>query len=132
MLRRVRKEDVQITAEEKPDGLALCLECWKTWMASDDRDLSATRMKLHAPADEREGYDRDVYAEQRAADMRIGEATGAMIEDMKAAYRWAIYKKCGISTLWRFPQLDWMTVAVDAMVELENRLRKNIATATLF
>src|SRR5690349_1274664 len=91
---RVRKEDVQVDRWSKPDGLAYCLDCWKDWMLSDDRDLSASRMKLGAGSEEdqdRAGYESDPYADQRAADMRIGEATGAMIEGLKPAWRWAIY-----------------------------------------
>src|SRR5688572_8549753 len=99
-VRRVRREDVSIHPALKPDGLSICLECWKDWMLSDDRDLSASRMKLGggAPEDEeREGYESDPYLEQRRADMKLGEATGAMIEDLKPCWRWSIYKKCGIS-----------------------------------
>jgi hypothetical protein len=133
-LRRVRKQDVQIQPFHNPDGLAICLECWKTWMLADDRDLSASRMRLHGGAEDedREGYERDVYAEQRIADYRIGEATGAMIEDLKPAWRWAIYKKCGVSTVWNFPSVDFLSCLADAQSELERKLRVNIATATQF
>ena len=39
-LRRVRRDGMRDTAFTKLDGLELCLECWKEWMAGDpDRDL---------------------------------------------------------------------------------------------
>lgn len=135
---RVRKEDVQVDRWVKPDGLSYCLDCWKDWMLSDDRDLSAARMKLHSPAEERDedgnpiGYESDPYGDQRKADMRIGEATGAMIEDMKPAWRWAIYMKCSIATQWKFPSLNFMDVIQAAEEALTEKLRRNIATATLF
>lgn len=135
-LRRVKRQDVQIQSFQKPDGLTVCLECWKSWMLSDDRDLSASRMRLHGGADDDKdrsaGYESDPYEEQRKADMKIGEATGAMIEDMKAAWRWAIYKKMGISTVWNFPSVDFLSCLADAQAELERKLRVNIATATQF
>jgi hypothetical protein len=135
MMRRVRKEEVQRETWTKPDGLVHCLECWKSWMLSDDRDLSASRMRLHA-GDAQDGtsggYDSNPYDEQRKADYKVGEATGAMIEDMKPAWRWALYKKCGITTQWKFPLLDFMVVLIDAQADLEKKLRNNIATATFF
>jgi hypothetical protein len=136
-MRRVRKEEVQIDAWVKPDGLNVCLECWKDWMLSDDRDLSASRMQLRGGAEDdddqaRAGYDSDPYAEQRKADYKIGEATGAMIEGMKPAWRWAIYMKCSVATQWKFPQLDYLTVLAEAETCLTEKLKKNIATAIQF
>lgn len=133
---RVRKEDVQIHPVLKQDGLSICLECWKTWMLSDDRDLSASRMRLdggYADEDrELAAYESDPYEEQRRADMKVGEATGAIIEDLKPCWRWAIYRKCGISTVWNFPLVDFLSCLADAQAELESKLRVHIATATQF
>lgn len=134
---RVKREDVQIQSIHKPDGLAVCLECWKDWMLSDDRDLSASRMKLEGGEDddedhEREGYESDPYGEQRKADMKVGEATGAMIHDLKPVWRWAIHKKMGVSQVWNFPSVDFLCSLADAQAELERKLRANIATATQF
>jgi hypothetical protein len=135
---RVRKSEVQEHPAIKQDGLAICLECWKDWMLGDDRDLSAARMKLHAPADDEDedgipiGYESDPYEEQRKADMRIGEATGAIIEDLKPCWRWAIYKGCGVSTVWRFDSVDFLSCLAEARAELESKLRNHIATATVF
>jgi hypothetical protein len=132
---RVRKDDVQIQPIPKQDGLDVCLECWKLWMGGDDRDLSASRMQLGSGRDGEEmpeGYESNPYDEQRIADMRIGEATGAMIEDLKPVWRWAIYKKCGISTVWNFRSADFLSCLVDGQAELESKLRNHIATATQF
>lgn len=133
-LRRIRKEDVTIPPAIKQDGLSVCLECWKLWMQSDDRDLSASRMKLRGreAGELPEGYESDPYAEQRRADMQIGEATGALIEGLKPAHRWAIYKGCGISSVWNFPSVDFPTCLAAAQAELERKLRGHIATATQF
>lgn len=133
-LRRVRKEDIDLTPPPKQDGLSVCLECWKQWMQSDDRDLSASRMKLHSrDADELpEGYESDPYGDQRRDDMKIGEATGALIEGLKPAHRWAIYKGCGISSVWNFPSVDFPSCLAAAQSELERKLRGHIATATQF
>jgi hypothetical protein len=136
-MRVVKKNEIKTDTFIQPDGLAICLDCWKSWMLTDDRDLSASRMKLHGGADddkdrERRGYESDPYEEQRKADMRVGEATNAMIDSLKPAWRWAIYRKCGITTVWNFPALDWMSVIQQAEAELEQKLRRNIATATQF
>lgn len=133
-MRRVRKEEVQPYLAQKPDGLRYCLDCWKDWMLSDDRDLSAARMKLRSrdENDRESGYESNPFDDQRKADMKIGEATNAMIDDLKPAWRWSLYRMCGITTQWRFPQLDFTLVVVDAENALREKLQKNIDTATLF
>jgi hypothetical protein len=70
--------------------------------------------------------------EQRRADIKIGEATNAMIDDMKPAQAWAIKKSCGITTVWNFPSVNYMATLGSAHAELESKLRRNISTATLF
>jgi len=133
MMRRVQKSVITIDPVIKPDGLAYCLDCWKVWMLSDDRDLSASRMKLHGGQDDDPiGYESNPYDDQRKADAKIGEATNTAIEDMKACWRWAIYKKCSIATVWNFPRMSFMDVLADAEVDLEKKLKINIATATIF
>ncbi len=133
---RVRKEEVQVRQFEKPDGLAICLECWKTWMLTDDRDLSAALMKLGTGAadedGEHAGYESDPYEEQRRADIKIGEATGAMIDSLKSCHQWAIRKKMGISTVWHFRSVDFLSCLEDAQTELESKLRNHVATAMKF
>jgi hypothetical protein len=130
---RVMKSDVYKESFVKPDGLADCLECWKLFMQKDDKDLSASRMKLmSARDDDAQGYERDVYAEQLQADYKIGEAVNTEINNLKAVYAWAIKKKCSITTLWNFPSINFINALADAELELEMKLRKNIVTATKF
>lgn len=140
-MRRVRKEEVTIDTWIKPDGYSRCMDCWKRWMDADDRDLSASRPKYGEGAEEddedggnrpRVAYESDPYEEQRKADYRIGEATNAMIDSLKQLYRWAIYKQCGITTQWRFPAMNLLVVLPEAENKLEEMLRKNIVTGTLF
>ena len=126
----------------KPDGLNECLECWKLYMSSDDRNLSASRMQLSNDDDDardadgnlvRDGYQSDPYEEQHVDDMRIGKAVWTIIEeDLKSSHRWAIHKACGIVLVWDFPKLDYMATLMDAHAELEVRLRRNIVTAVKF
>ena len=133
-MRRVKKEEIKFDRFIQPDGLEYCLACWKDWMLGDDRDLSASRMQLRGGTDDKEvaGYESDPYREQRIADNIIGEATGAMIDDLRPQHSWAIKKVAGITTVWRFPQLDYMETAIDAKIQLEIKLRRNIATAIKF
>jgi hypothetical protein len=135
--RRVKRSEVFVTANVKPDGLNACLDCWKLYMSSDDRDLSASRMKFigsHADQDTEnvEGYASDLFDEQWKADMRIGAATNAAIESLKMLYRCAIYKKCGIAKVFSFPHSDFMATLIEAEEQLATKLKNNIATATLF
>lgn len=136
---RVRKEEVYIALAVKQDGLAICLECWKDWMLTDDRDLSAARMQLRGGADkdgdddqDHDGYESDPYSEQRRDDMKVGEATGAMIEDLKPVWRWAIHKKMGVCQVWNFPSANFLSSLEQAQAELERKLRSHIATAMKF
>lgn len=121
---------------EKPGGFEICIECWKYFMLGDDRDLSASRMKLAGGVDDDEemhsGYESDPNVEQRRSDLKIGEATNAMINSLKTHHLWAIHKHYGIAQVWNFPQLDYLVVVIDAMSELEKKLRKNIATSSKF
>jgi len=126
-----------------PDGLATCLDCWKRWMLSDDRDLSASHMKFESAevlpdmldADGnpiRLAYETNPYDEQMKADNAIGMATGIMIDGLNKWHRWAIHRKCAVVNVWNFPQLDYLATLIEAETELEKKLRKNIATATQF
>lgn len=135
MLRRVRKEEFDSAPVfNRQDGLFVCLDCWKQYMLQDDRDLSVSRMQLRRgdkmtdPA----GYESDPYYEQHKEDLRIGEATNTMINDLKACWRWAIYRKCSITTVWNFPSVDFLACLEDAQAALESKLRVDITTATQF
>ena len=129
MLKRVRKADVKADTWIKPDALDTCLDCWSTWMRKRDLDLSIRgQMSLRGDGD---GYgNADTGTARR--DNEIAEATDAMIASLAAWQRWAIYRKCGITTVWSFPSLDFMVAAQEACVELEKKLRNNVATRLLF
>jgi hypothetical protein len=127
-LRRVRKVEAVKPAFGNPDPFAMLMACWVDYMRTDDRDLGGSRMKLVG-----EGADeRDVHEQQRAADIKIGEAVGAMVDSLTVQHRWAIYKSQRIATMWRFANADYETVLMDARNELEEKLKKNIATRLYF
>ncbi|KQQ93640.1 hypothetical protein [Massilia sp. Leaf139] len=127
-LRRVRREEVAKPAFNKPDPYALLMACWVDHMRTNDRDLSAGGMKLATDA----GQEIDVHAAQRAADLKTGEAVGVMIDGLSQLHRWAICKSQGISRGWRFPNADYATALQEARAELEEKLRKHIATRLYF
>lgn len=120
---------IEVSPWTEPDALDLCLDCWKRWMSRDDADLSAQSQKtLRGDGD---GYgNADTSAARR--DNEIAEATEAMIGSLRISQRWAIHQKCGVSTTWRFPNLDFVTEAHEACIALEKKLRNNIATRLLF
>lgn len=126
--RRVRHQAAPI-ATPKRDGLDVCLDCWRTWMGRNDTDLGAqTQKTLRGDGD---GYGSPDTSQMRR-DNEIAEATEAMISSLRTSHRWAIYRKCGIATAWRFPQLDFMSEALDACEDLEKKLRANVATRMEF
>ncbi len=127
--RRVRRSEVSSPAFITLDGLDLCLQCWSEWMRRSDTDLGIkAQSTLRADSD---GYGNDDTSQMRR-DNEISEATDAMIRSLKASHQWAIRRKCGVATAWRFPQLDFMTEALDACADLENKLRNNVATRMVF
>lgn len=122
---------LSLTPWTAPDPLDLCLELWKTWMAGDaDRDLGAKTMR--GLSGEGDGHGLDLYEAQQANDMRIAQATDAMIDSMARIHIWAIYKLCSQATPWRFPNAVFADVAVEAREELTRRLKKNVCTAVMF
>lgn len=127
-LRRVRRDEAPFV-ERRTDGLDLCLDCWTTWMGKSDKDLGAHAQKLLRG--DSDGYDGNDNSQQRRDD-EIAQATDAMIYSLTIVHRWAIYRKCGIATAWRYQHVDYLTVAIDACCELEKKLRGNIATRMLF
>ncbi|MGO4379681.1 hypothetical protein AB4Z19_15505 [Pseudoduganella sp. RAF19] len=122
---------VQHAANVEEDPVDLCLQMWKSWMATaNDRDLGAQTMR--GLSGEGDGHGVDVHDAQRASDMRMAEATDAMISSLSRIHVWAIYRACSLATVWRFPNANWEDVVCEARNELEKKLRKNICTAVLF
>ena len=98
-------------------------------MGKYDTDLSVqTQKTLRGDGD---GYGNSDTSQARR-DNEIAQATDAMFSSLKSSHQWAIRRKCGIATVWRFPELDYMTEALAACVELEKKLRGNIATRMEF
>jgi hypothetical protein len=113
------------------DPVDLCLEMWKVWMTqAGDRDLGAKTMR--GLSGEGDGHGIDLHEAQRACDMRMAEATDAMINSLSRLHVWAIYCACSLATVWKFPNASLADVAADARSELATKLRKNICTAVLF
>lgn len=127
-LRRVRRSEISKPAFNRPDPYAMCMACWIDFMRTDDRDLRAGTMKLASDA----AADRDVYDEQRLADLKIGAAVNAMVDSLMLQHRWAIYKSQGIASVWRFPNANYEEVLLEARSELEKKLQKNVATRLFF
>jgi hypothetical protein len=127
-LRRVRKEDVVQPAFGRPDPYTMLLACWVDYMRVDDRDLGSRGMKLASDAES----DINVHEAQRAADLKIGEAVNAMVDSLSVQHRWAIYRSHRISAVWRFPNADYEAVLLEARDELEQKLKKNVATRLYF
>lgn len=114
-----------------PDPVDLCLEIWKSWMAGDsDRDLGAKTMR--GLSGEGDGHGVDMHEAQQASDLKVAQATDAMISSLSRVHVWAIYRACGLTTVWNFPNSSLMDVAADARTALSIKLKKNICTALLF
>ena len=101
----------------------LCLEIWKHWMAGDsDRDLGAKTMR--GLTGEGDGHGQDLHEAQQANDIKIAQATDAMISSLSRVHAWAIYRVCGLASVWKFPEVSFMEVATLARDELAGKLRK--------
>lgn len=113
------------------DPLELCLELWKIWMADGiDRDLGMQTMRgLQGDGD---GHGIDIHEAQRANDIKIAQATDAMIDSMLVIHRWAIYRLCSLASPWRFPNASLVTVGEEARSNLRGLLKENVCTAILF
>ena len=136
LARRVRRDEFQANFV-KPDGLALCLDYWARWMRRTETDLGARGqacLRGDAPVEgEHEGYDEDTaYASQSRYEQDVAQATDAMIDSLYRHHRAAIYRRCSIANVWRFPNLDFATALPEAESELSNKLSKNIVTRSFF
>jgi hypothetical protein len=115
----------------KPDPVDLCLHLWKCWMAGDsDRDRGAKTMR--GLSGENDAHGVDLHEAQQANDIRIAQATNAVIDSMQRLHVWAIYRACSLTTVWRFPSASLVEVAAEARIELATKLRKNICAALSF
>jgi len=127
-VRRARRVEAVQPAFGRPDPYPQLMACWVDYMGTDDRDLGAGGMKLASDAEP----ETNLHDAQRAADLKIGETVNAMVDSLSALHRWAIYKSQGIATAWRFPNADFGSTLSAARDELEQKLRKNVATRLYF
>lgn len=100
-------------------------------MCRHDGDLGSQRQKLRYDDEEKddEKYSESVVAAaKQRRENEIAEAAEAAINDLRACDRWAIYKMCGVSSVWNFPLLDFMQTALSARLKVNQKLRENIAT----
>lgn len=139
LVKAIQIKPLSVDPWSPPDPLDVCLECWKIWMTRNDGDLGTQRQKLLTSDDgenEEERTKRDAESIAAAAKQRwdneIAEATDAAINSLRACDRWAIYKMSGLSSVWDFPTLDYMTFIQTAKARAEQILRTNIATRALF
>lgn len=124
MLRRVRKEEVKGGSFHKPDPLTECLNIWVKWSIPDDFALQ--HRERTSDNDEKD----QPYV---IADLRVGEAVNTMVFDLPRHYRWAIQKRCGVTTSgWNYPHLVYENVLAEAEALLTEKMKKSFATANYF
>lgn len=116
--------------------LGLCLNYWSDWMRCDDRDLGAKSQSgiRGGEDDEHEGFDTSAASDAAVARIsrEVAMATDAMIDSLPRHYTAAIYRRCGVSSIWRFPNLDFVAVLPEAEAELTEKLKRNVATRAFF
>ena len=135
LVKCIEIQPLQVDPWVAPDPLDVCLECWRAWIGRNNQDLGTQRQKLRTDDDDKDaGNDSEsvAAAAEERRESEIAEATDAAINDLRACDRWAIYKLCGVSTVWKFPLLDFMQTAQSAKMQIEQKLRENIATRALF
>jgi hypothetical protein len=132
MRRIMKSETVVMDRVNTPDGLEICLECWKQYMHSDgDRDLGAKTMS-GLKGDDSYGNGMDVYDQQQASDLKVGAATDAMIDSLPLRYKWAIYKLTSIGYSYDYHQFNILTLGPAAKESLRDKLKNNCCTSVLF
>lgn len=75
---------------------------------------------------------RDLEQLCDADEEEAANAVDVSVNSLSAQHSWAIKKKHGIASVWRFPQLDYLDTVEKAEQELEKKLRRNIATSNYF
>lgn len=108
--------------------LESCLEIWMRWQERNDVGIGWHRRSAMLSSDASADSEQ-LYA---SMDNTVAEAVEAMISSLPRHLDWAIRTRCGIATVWRFPNLDYHAALVDAETQLTSKLQKNIATRALF
>lgn len=108
--------------------LDICLEAWIDSHRHADLDIGLGSSSKFLVSDAPPCSDH-LYSRM---DTKVADAVGVEVSCLPVHMRWAIQKCCGITTVWNFPSLIFENVVVDAKRELENKLKKNIATRIYF
>ena len=117
--------DDQMTKQRTP--LDECLSLWADWMRrqsvfKDDTHLSQIF-----------GMSNRTFDDMcDAIDIAACEAVDAMIDSLSTQHQWAIYKRCGMASVWRYDRLNFVETLTSAEIELEKKLRKNNALTQFF
>jgi hypothetical protein len=124
--RSVRKIAVNEWAEASP--LEICLDLWLQWQRRDDTCVGWRGQSAILVSD---GYvdPQQVYDNM---DNNTAKAVDAMVSSLPTHLVWAIRRRCGLATVWRFPSLIFADELDKAEKELEKKLKNNIATRTFF
>lgn len=116
--------------------LDICLDYWSRWMHCDDRDLGAkSQSGIESGSDDSDDvFDARAASDSAAArvEREVAMATDAMIDSLDRHYKAAIYRRCNVASVWRFPNLDFVVVLPEAEEALIAKLKKNIATRAFF
>jgi len=121
------KLDIPVTYV-KQTPLDFLLDLWVQFQRRPDTNLGFKRrdsiLQSEAAADFEQLVDR--------SDELVADGVEACIASLKAQHSWAIKRRCGIASVWRFSQLDFEKTLKEAEQELEIKLRKNSVTANYF
>ena len=125
-MRTARK--IEVAPYHAPTGLDLCLDVWLQWQRRNDSSLGwrgrSAMLEGECTADSEQLYDN--------MDNNAALAVEAMMTGLPRCLDWAIRKRCGIATVWRFPSLVFADVLLEAEAELTKKLKNNIATRNYF
>ena len=123
------KRDIPITYV-KQTPLDVCLSLWVRFLSrNDNKDCGGYKGRDSILKSDGLKDSEQLYDEQ---DMIEAEAVDACISSLKTHYAWAIKRRCNVATVWRFPQLDFSETLLAAEKELEEKLKKNLATRNYF
>lgn len=119
---------IQVYDHRPTTPLDQCLETWIDSYRHADLDIGCGSSSKFLSGDAPPSSDH-LYSNM---DSNVAKAVDAEVSSLPMHMRWAIQKCCGITTVWNFPSLVFESVVVDAKRELENKLKKNLATRIFF
>jgi hypothetical protein len=123
------KRDIPVTYV-KQTPLDICLALWVRFLhRNDNKDCGGYKGRDSILKSDGLKDSEQLYDEQ---DMIEAEAVDACISSLKTYHAWAIKRRCNVATVWRFPQLNFSETLLAAEKELEEKLKKNLATRNYF